>query len=210
MFLVVGHQVCTHLRRDFVPLLFADPLQVIKVSRLTFGNSNLQLSPQIFYGMKVWRLARPLQDLNVLLLEPLLCCLGSVFLGHCHARNTIHDPFSMPWLASIPWPWRYMSMSIVPLMRCSCPVPLAEKHPQSIMFPPPCLTVGMVFLRYRQHSSSSKHGELSWCQRARFWSHLTTTSDLWIIGKLQTVHVLSWAGGPCGCCNEVRSCMEPQ
>ncbi len=25
-FLVVGHQVCTHLRRDFVPLLFAYPL----------------------------------------------------------------------------------------------------------------------------------------------------------------------------------------
>ncbi len=40
-FLVVGHQVCTHLRRDFVPLLFSDPLQVIKFSRLTFGNSNL-------------------------------------------------------------------------------------------------------------------------------------------------------------------------
>ncbi len=76
MFLVVGHQVCTHLRRDFVPRLFADPLQVIKVSRLMFGNSNLQLPPQIFYGIKVWRLARPLQDLNVLLLEPLLCCLG--------------------------------------------------------------------------------------------------------------------------------------
>uniref|UniRef100_A0A4W5JQD6 N-terminal EF-hand calcium binding protein 3 n=1 Tax=Hucho hucho TaxID=62062 RepID=A0A4W5JQD6_9TELE len=27
----------------------------------------------------VWRLARPLQDLNVLLLEPLLYCLGRVF-----------------------------------------------------------------------------------------------------------------------------------
>ncbi len=27
-----------HTVRDFVPLLFADPLQVIKVSRLTFGN----------------------------------------------------------------------------------------------------------------------------------------------------------------------------
>ncbi len=78
MFLVVGHQVCTHLRRDFVPLLFSDPLQVIHVSRLTFGNLNLQLPPQIFYGIKVWRLARPLQDLNVLLLEPLLCCLGLV------------------------------------------------------------------------------------------------------------------------------------
>ncbi|KAK6328012.1 hypothetical protein J4Q44_G00036580, partial [Coregonus suidteri] len=78
-FLVVGHQVCTHLRRDFVPLFFADLLQVIKVLRRTSGNSNLQLPPQIFYGIKVWRLARPLQDLNVLLLVPLLCCLGCVF-----------------------------------------------------------------------------------------------------------------------------------
>ncbi len=29
-----------------------------------FGNSNLQLPPQIFYGIKVWRLSRPLQDLH--------------------------------------------------------------------------------------------------------------------------------------------------
>ncbi len=145
--LVVGHQVCTHLWRDFVLLLFADPLQVIKVSCLTFGNSNLQLPPQIFYGIKVWRLARPLQDLNVFL-EPLLCCLGRVFLGHCHVGIPIHDPFPMPWLASVPWPWQYMAPSIVPLMRCSCPVVhLIEKHPQIILFPPPCLTVGMVFLR---------------------------------------------------------------
>ncbi|CDQ63704.1 unnamed protein product [Oncorhynchus mykiss] len=78
---IIGHQVCTHLRRDFVPLLFAELLQVIKVSRLTFGNSSLQLPPQIVYGIKVWRLARPLQDLNVLLLELLLCCLGRVFWG---------------------------------------------------------------------------------------------------------------------------------
>ncbi len=78
-FLVVGQQVCSHLRRDFVSLLFADPLQVIKVSRLTFDNLNLQLSPQIFYGIKVWKLARSLQDLHLLLLELLLCCLGHVF-----------------------------------------------------------------------------------------------------------------------------------
>ncbi len=60
-----------------------------------------------------------------------------VFLGHCHAGNPIHNPFSMP------WPWLY----IAPLMRCSCPVPLAEKHPHSIMFAPPCLMVRMMFLR---------------------------------------------------------------
>src|SRR4029434_1374503 len=41
---------------------------------------------------------------------------------------------------------RYMAPSIVPLMQWSHPVPLAEKQPQSIMFPPPCLMVGMVFL----------------------------------------------------------------
>src|SRR4029434_1821588 len=39
---------------------------------------------------------------------------------------------------------RYMAPSIVPSMQCSRPLPLAEKQPQSIMFPPPCLTVGMV------------------------------------------------------------------
>ncbi len=79
-FLVAGRQVCTHLRRDFVLFLFADPLQVIKVLKLTFGISSLQLPPQIFYETKVWRLTtRPLQDINVLLLEPLLCCLGRVF-----------------------------------------------------------------------------------------------------------------------------------
>ncbi len=124
-------------------------------------------------------------------------------LGQCHSGILIHNPFSMPWLASMPWPWRYMAPSIVPLMRCSCPVPLAEKHPQSMF--PPCLTVGMCSWGHRQHSSSSKHGELSWCQRARFWSHLTTTlSPSSPLNHWQTsdgpVHVLSWAGGPCGRC----------
>ncbi len=52
----------------------------------------------------------------------------------------------MPWLASMPWPRRYIALFTVPLMRCSCPVPLAEKQPHSITFPPPCLKVGMVFL----------------------------------------------------------------
>ncbi|KAK3526251.1 hypothetical protein QTP70_020399 [Hemibagrus guttatus] len=63
-----------------IPLCRSSPSQRrgVKVSRLMYSNSNLQLPPQIFYGIKVWRLARPLQDLNVLLLEPLLCCLGHV------------------------------------------------------------------------------------------------------------------------------------
>src|SRR4029434_9249499 len=38
IFLVVGHQVYTHLRRDFDPLLFADPLQILKVAFSMRGN----------------------------------------------------------------------------------------------------------------------------------------------------------------------------
>ncbi len=112
MFLVVGHQVCTHLRRDFFPLLSADPLQVIKVSRLTFDHSNLQLPPQIFYGIKVWRLARPLQDLNVLLLEPLLCCLG-VFVASSplnHWDTSDGPVYVLSWAGGI---WGHCKMSVL-------------------------------------------------------------------------------------------------
>ncbi len=115
-------QVCTHLRRDFVPLLFAGPLQVIKVSRLMFGNLNLQLPPQMFYGIMVWRLARPLQDLNVLLLEPLLCCLGLMFWD----IDMLEYP-SMT-LFQCPGPDRTWPPSNDPLMQCSFPVPLAKKN----------------------------------------------------------------------------------
>ncbi len=154
-FLVVGHQVCTHLRWDFVPRLFADPLQVIKILRLMFGNSNLLLPPQIFNGIKVCRLARSLQDLNVLLLELLLCCLGRVF-------------------------WVIVMLEYPSTTHFQCPGWLQCFDPDG----------------HRQHSSSSKHGELSWCQRAWFWSHLTTTlSPSSPLNHWQTsdrpVHVLS-------------------
>ncbi len=84
----------------------------------------------------------------------------------------------------------------------SCP--LSRKTPPNLMFPPPYLTVGWCSWGHRQHSSS-KHGELSWCQTAGFWSHLTTTlSPSSPLNHWQTldgpVHVLSWAEGPCGCC----------
>ena len=50
---------------------------------------------------------------------------------------------------------RYMAPFILPSV--SRPVPLAEKHPQSIRFPPPCFTVGMVFLGLYSILVSSDH-----------------------------------------------------
>src|SRR4029434_856776 len=126
-FLVVGHQVYTHLRRDFGPLLFADPLQILKVAFSIGGNEGM--------GFK----------------------------------------------SNIP---SYMATSIVPSMQWSRAVPLAEKQPQRIMFPPPCLTVGTVFLGSYSaffHSAYFQH------------SHLTTSCLPILlriiqvfIGKLQT------------------------
>lgn len=34
---------------------------------------------RLFYVVKIWRLAGPLQDLEMLLTRPLLCCLGGEF-----------------------------------------------------------------------------------------------------------------------------------
>ena len=42
--LLVGHQVFTHLRRDFGPLLFADPLQILKVAFSMGGNEGMKYS----------------------------------------------------------------------------------------------------------------------------------------------------------------------
>lgn len=40
---------------------------------------------------------------------------------------------------------QYTPPVILSLMQCTRPVPCAEKHPQSMMLPPPCFTVGVVF-----------------------------------------------------------------
>ncbi len=124
------------------------------------------------------------QDLKVFLLEPLLCCLGCVFwvIVMLEYPSTTHF--------QCPGPWRYMALSIVYLMWCSCPVSLAEKAKHNVST---SMFDGGWWCSWGhgQHSSS-KHGELIWCQRAGFWSHLTTTLChkhpvlLWIISKLQT------------------------
>ncbi len=45
--------------------------------------------------------------------------------------------------ANIDW---YLELFIIPSTLTKAPVPAEEKQPQSVMLPPPCFTVGMVFL----------------------------------------------------------------
>ena len=94
-FPVVLYQVCTHCSRDFGPLLHTDLLQILEVSGLSLGNTDFQLPPKIFYWVQVWRLSRPLQDLEMLLTEPLLSCAWLCVSGRCHAGRPSHDTSSM-------------------------------------------------------------------------------------------------------------------
>ena len=57
-----------------------------------------QLPPKIFYGVEIWRLARPLQDLEMLLTKPLLRCPGGVFGIIVMLKRTSHVSSSMPLL----------------------------------------------------------------------------------------------------------------
>ncbi len=106
-----------------------------------------KLPPKIFYGVEIWRLARPLQDLEMLLTKPLLrcraVCLGSLSCWKTQPRfifNALADGRRFSLKIS-----RYMAPFILSFTQISRPGPFAEKQPQSMMFPPPCFTVGMVF-----------------------------------------------------------------
>ncbi len=137
---------------------------------------DFQLPPKIFYGVEIWRLARPLQDLEMLLTKPLLRCPGGVFgiivMLKDQPRfifNALADGRRFSLKIS-----RYMAPFILSFTQISRPGPFAEKQPQSMMFPPPCFTVGMVFfgcnsalflLQTREH--------MSFYQKVIFWFHLT-------------------------------------
>ncbi len=75
----------------------------------------------------------------MLLTEPLLSCPCCVF----GVIVMLKDPATTHLFAKIS---RYMAPSILPSIRCCRPIPFAEKHPQSMVFPPPCFTVGVMFL----------------------------------------------------------------
>jgi len=137
-FPVVLDQIGTHCSRDFGPLLHTDLLQILHVQGLSLGNTDFQLPPKIFYWVQVWRLARPLQELEMLLTELLFSCPGCVFRP---IFNALTEERRL--LAKIS---RYMAPSILPSIWCSCTVPFTEKHLQRKMFPPPCFTVGIGFL----------------------------------------------------------------
>ena len=78
--------------------------------------------------------------------KPLLCFLGPILQGIVMLKC---KPLPQPEILSTffffftPRIAPYFSASIFPSIRTSHSVPVTDKHPLSMMLPPPCLTVGM-------------------------------------------------------------------
>src|SRR4029434_1658858 len=102
---------------------------------------------------------------------------------------------------------RDMAPSIVPSMQWSHPVPLAEKQPQRIMFPPPCLMVGMVSysaffpLKMRQVELMPKSLILVSSDHILSPNPPKNHSSVHWQTSDGPVHVLPCAGGACESCS---------
>ena len=125
--------------------------QIFQVSGLLLGNTEFQLPPNIFYWVQVWRLARLLQDLEMFLTEPLLSCPGCVF----QAIAMLEDPAMTHLQCSYQGKEVFAQNLTIhgPIHPPLNMVQFAEKHRQSMMFPPPCYSI---------------------YQKVLFWFYLTT------------------------------------
>jgi len=82
----------------------------------------------------------------MLLMEPPLSCPGCVLRVLVMLEDPATTCLQCTYLRKGScWPRSHDTPAILPSIRCSRPVPFSEKHPQRMMFPPPCFTVGMVF-----------------------------------------------------------------
>ncbi len=122
-------QVCTHLWRDFVPLL----VQILSKSLRYWGLATRTFSSSTDC---LWDLATPGPSCASSWDTPLLPwpCVWVIFM----LEDTSSTIFKASCFHLHVWWWGWCSWG------------------------------------HRRHSSSSKHGELSWCQRAGYRSHLIT------------------------------------
>ncbi len=127
---------CTfaHWQRNYQSIIL-----MVGLFEQTFGNSNLQFLHRFSMGLRSGDWLGHSRTLMCFFLShsfvALAVCFGSLSCWNTHPRPifnalalTVHGPIHRPFDA----------------VQLSCP--LSRKTPQSIMFPPPCLTVGMVFL----------------------------------------------------------------
>ncbi len=130
------YQHGTSWLHNICPLFFSKTLRICQIARASPVHKPLQITPQIFkrFGSGLW-LGLSFVNLDVCFR---LSCWKMKFLF-------IFRFLAEAWrfYASIDW---YLELFIIPSTLTKSPVPAEEKQPRSMMLPPPCFTVGMVFL----------------------------------------------------------------
>ena len=76
----------------------------------------------------------------------------------------------------------YTNRSMIPSTRCNGPTPSREKHPHTIMFPPPCFTVGNMYLTFILSPFGRRTYRMpSEANKLNFDSSLQTTRDRYLV-----------------------------
>ena len=113
--------------------------------------SYFQVSPETFDRVQVRALAGPLKDNQRLVPKPLLhclCCLFRVVVlleGEPSPQYEVLSALEQVFIKDLSVLCS-VNLSLDPdkSLLANFPVHTTEKHPHSMMLPPPCITVGMV------------------------------------------------------------------
>ena len=135
-----------HLYLEFLPFFSADPLKLCQVGWGASLYNYCQVSPEMFDQVQGMALAGPLKVIQRLVPKPLLCCLGCVLRvvvlmeGEPSPQSEVLSALEQVFTKDL----CTFLCSFFPSILTSLPVSAAEKHPHSMMLPPPCFTIGMV------------------------------------------------------------------
>ena len=131
---------------EFLLFFSADPLKLCQVGWGVSLHSHFHVSPEMFDRVQVRALDGPLEDIHRLVPKPLLRCLGCVLRvvvlleGEPSLQSEVLIALEQVHQGSL----CTLLCSSFPRSWTSLPIPAAEKHPHSMMLPPPCFTTGIV------------------------------------------------------------------
>src|SRR5882724_6067683 len=113
-------------------------------------HSPFQMHPEVLNRVNIRRLDRPDKHLDVIVLKPLCCLFRGVFgVMSCWNIHSSSATSNFSKLSTTPSSKvsQYCCESMIPCISVSFPTPFHPIHPHAIrLFPPPCLTVGVVVL----------------------------------------------------------------
>ncbi len=131
---------------DPLPLLHNDITELLDVRHMVLLHLPLEDAPHVLNRVQVWRHTWPLHHLHL------------QQQGSCHLGGVFGVVMFEIWREGIIFCFRmsqYMLESMFPSMNRSSPVPAALMQPQTMMLPPPCLTVGKA--QFSWYSSPGCH-----------------------------------------------------